>query len=98
MAFDSVRPGALAVTLTVEQLERRIDHAIAKALAARATPALINTATMAERLDMHPKTLARLVRTEGLPAHRLGSAEYRFDPVEVEAWVRARGAAKGRAK
>jgi excisionase family DNA binding protein len=82
--------------LTVEQLDHRIRKAVDAALGEAARPPeVLTTEQVAKRLGLHPKTVARLVRTEGLPAHRLGGegrGEYRFKASEVDAWFEARKA------
>lgn len=40
-------------------------------------------------LQLHPKTVQRLVRTSGLPCVRIGT-RLRFDPSDVAKWVSAR--------
>jgi excisionase family DNA binding protein len=81
--------------LTVDQLDHRIRKAVEAALAARPdTDEILTTAEMAAVLKIHPKTLARRVRLDRLPAHRTGdgAGEYRFKRTEVEAWLAARRA------
>jgi putative molybdopterin biosynthesis protein len=47
----------------------------------------LGTNGVAQLLGVHPKHVYRLLK-RGLPAHRLGG-EWRFDPVEVQDWLRA---------
>ncbi len=49
---------------------------------------------VAEMLDVHVRTVAKLVVRDGLPAHRLGR-EYRFNRDEVLAWLRERSTKPG---
>jgi excisionase family DNA binding protein len=49
----------------------------------------VSTREMAARLGLHEKTLARLVRTEGCPARRLGN-KYSFKQADVAAWLDGR--------
>ncbi|GJG53961.1 helix-turn-helix transcriptional regulator [Prevotella lacticifex] len=51
----------------------------------------INQDAVAEHLKIKdPGTIRKLVRDEGLPAHRIGSRRLLFDRDEVDAWVRSR--------
>jgi excisionase family DNA binding protein len=89
----SAPPTAIAASLTVDQLRHIVRKEIDAALATRApVEGLLTTAEMAAVLKIHPKTLARRVRLEGLPAHRTGdgAGEYRFKMSEVDAWLAAR--------
>jgi excisionase family DNA binding protein len=61
---------------------------------AQPVDAILTTTQVAEKLGMHSKTVARLVRLEGLPGHRIGGREYRFRASEVDAWLAARSAKK----
>jgi excisionase family DNA binding protein len=84
----------MLVTLTVEELIELIRGIVRDELQehSRSHPRVLTTAQVAERLGLHPKTVARLVRLEGLPAHRLGAVgEYRFLATEVDTWVAGRG-------
>jgi excisionase family DNA binding protein len=83
----------LVVTLTTAQLEALIERAVRKVVG-QAPVEFLKTDAIARRLGMHPKTVTRLVRVEGLPAHRPGGGEYRFRVSEVDAWLEARGARK----
>lgn len=51
----------------------------------------LNTAEVSERFfgKLSTQTIRHYVAHEGLPAHRVMRRLY-FDPVEVEAWIRAR--------
>lgn len=51
--------------------------------------ALWTIAEVAAHLHLHPKTIARWVRTRRFPCVRVGS-RLRFDPRDVTAWVSAR--------
>lgn len=50
---------------------------------------LLDTRGVAELLDVHPKHVFRLLK-RGLPGYRLGG-EWRFEPEQVLAWMRAQG-------
>ena len=54
------------------------------------TAVLLKKSEVAERLRVHPRTVAAYVRRGDLRAIRVGNA-YRFDEAEVEAYLR-RGA------
>ena len=79
---------ALAVTLTVEELRALVRAAVREELSANAPPgADVMTAEEAGKvLRLHPAVVRRYVRTQGLPAHRVGS-EYRFRRSEILAWL-----------
>src|SRR5262245_34883871 len=49
---------------------------------------------VAELLDVHPKTVAKLVTREQLPARRIGRS-YRFRRTEVLAWLEQRAVRPG---
>jgi excisionase family DNA binding protein len=49
---------------------------------------------VAELLDVHPKTVAKLVTREQLPARRIGRS-YRFRRSEVLAWLEQRAVRPG---
>lgn len=93
----AIPPNTPSVTLTVDQLGAVVQAAVLAALAQAGPPQdeILDTAGVAALLKAHPKTIARWVRTEGLPAYRLGGeerGEYRFKRAEVEKWFAARGA------
>lgn len=50
----------------------------------------MTTADLAERLNRTQQTIRAWVNEDGLPAHRV-KGRLQYDPVEVEAWLRARG-------
>jgi excisionase family DNA binding protein len=87
----SIPPGTIAASLTAEQLRQMLRKEVDAALAARDQgEPWLTTIDAAKRISMHPKTVARLVRHEGLPAHRLGGTEYRFRASEIDAWLLTR--------
>ncbi|OBB21110.1 hypothetical protein A5761_03105 [Mycolicibacterium setense] len=49
----------------------------------------LTTADLAERLNRTQQTIRAWVNEDGLPAHRV-KGRLQYDPVEVEAWLRAR--------
>ena len=83
----------LVVTLTTAELEALIERSVRK-IVAQPAEEILSTAQVAQRLGLHPKTVARMVRTEGLPGHRVGGREFRFRTSEVGAWLAARTAKK----
>jgi excisionase family DNA binding protein len=50
---------------------------------------LLTVREVAEFLQVHPKTVLRFTRSEGLPCLRL-RARLRFDPADVVRWVSVR--------
>ncbi|KUH86313.1 helix-turn-helix domain-containing protein [Mycobacterium sp. IS-1556] len=56
----------------------------------------LNTAEVSERFfgGLSAQTIRKFVAEDGLPAHRVVRRLY-FDPVEVDAWVRARDGQPG---
>jgi len=52
----------------------------------------LSVAQVAEKLGVKPDTVYTWIQKRGLPGHRLGR-NWRFDPVEVEDWVRSGEAA-----
>lgn len=52
-------------------------------------PALESLDVVAHRLDVHPRTLRRLVADGEIRAYRVGR-QLRFDPADVEAFLRTR--------
>ena len=50
---------------------------------------LLTVREVADILQVHPKTVLRFTRSEGLPCLRL-RARLRFDPADVVRWVSAR--------
>ena len=86
---------ALAVTLTVDQLDELIEGAVDRALA-KAKPLtssdVLTRAEVAELLGLHPDVVTRKVRTLGLPGIRLpGGGGWRFSRTDVLAWWKENG-------
>lgn len=52
-------------------------------------PTLLSTPGLAHQLGVDVRTIRRLVREDGLPAHRVGHA-FRYDPDKVAEWLRDR--------
>lgn len=51
---------------------------------------LLTTRETAKRLHLHPETVLQWVREGKLPAMKLPSGAIRFDPDQLEAWLRGR--------
>lgn len=83
---------AVAV-LTPDEVRELVRSVVREELAHYQDPVreVLTTERVAEMLNVHPKTVAKLVAREGLPAHRLGR-EYRFNRAEVLDWLDARSA------
>jgi len=72
------------------ELQARVpDRLYVKPYSSAAVPPLMSIQETASHLGIHPKTLARYVRTKGFPCVRVGS-RIRFDISDVTAWVSAR--------
>ncbi len=76
------------VILTPEELEALVERAVRRATPVMAAPApeVLTREQAAELLQVNPHAIPRLVRDEGLPAHRLGS-QWRFRRSEILAWL-----------
>lgn len=87
-------PARNLVVIDVDDLERRIEGAVRRALAARSNepaPEYLTTKQAAELVGVHPRSVIRLVRDEGLPAIKLGDKTMRYDRAAVLEWMRGRG-------
>ena len=51
-------------------------------------PHLIDVATLAEHLGLTERTIRRKVAQGEIPHYKIGNS-IRFDPVEIEAWLKA---------
>lgn len=83
------------VVIDVDDLERRIEGAVRRALAARSAepaPEYLTTKQAAALVGVHPRSVIRLVRDEGLPVIKLGDKTMRYDRAAVLDWMRGRGA------
>lgn len=98
MGEPAERRDALAVTLTVAELEQRIEAAVARALQGQGQAAPANTQGKPKRwLNSHQlhETLGVSVRTimnwiaAGCPHDRVGH-KYRFDLAAVQEWLKGR--------
>lgn len=82
---------ALAVTLTIEELEALVEGAVRKATAGAAAPGAPEVLTreeVAKLLRLHPNVVVRWIRSRGLPATKIGN-EWRFLRSQVVAWIAA---------
>jgi excisionase family DNA binding protein len=50
-------------------------------------PKYLKPADVAALLSVSKPTVMRLIKTQGLPVHRLGERVYRFELGEVRAWM-----------
>lgn len=89
---------ALAVTLTVDELEALMTKAVAKAVG---RPTVVESPVLtreeaAKLLKVHPNVVSRYVLEMGLPARRLGKRprDWRILRQEFDAWVHVSGGAK----
>ena len=81
------------IVLSPEQLEALVERAVKRALDGRASaePAdYLTTRQCAELVGVHPRSIVRLVRDEGLPVVRLGEKTLRYERAAVLAWLDAR--------
>lgn len=87
---------ALAVTLTVDELEALMTKAVAKAVG---RPTVVESPVLtreeaAKLLKVHPNVVSRYVHELGLPARKVGG-EWRLIRSEVMAWIESRERVKG---
>lgn len=78
------------IVVSPEELARIVREAVREELAARAPePASewLDTAGASELIGVHRKTIAKLIRDEGLPVHRVGEKILRFSRPAVTAWM-----------
>lgn len=82
--------------LTPNELRDLVRMVVREELASHRNPAseVLTAEKVAAMLDVHVKTVAKLVTRDGLPAHRLGR-EYRFNRAEVLNWLQERSAKPG---
>ncbi|WP_157069752.1 helix-turn-helix domain-containing protein [Sandaracinus amylolyticus] len=78
------------VVVTTEELAALLESAVRRALDSlegrSAALEWLDAAAAAELLRVHPRTIGKLVRQQGLPAHRIGKL-YRFERRELLAWI-----------
>lgn len=81
---------SMVVQLTTEQLEELVRKAVRAELGERQeAPQYLKRAELAQVLGCSEKTILRLIKSEGLPAQRLG-AEWRFELAKVREFMAAR--------
>lgn len=83
----------LVIHLTVAELRAIVAQELDAALGRAVEAEVLTTDQVAQRWQMHPKTIARLVRQEGLPARRVSGGDrgdYRFLASEVNTWFEGR--------
>lgn len=85
------------VVLTPEQLKGIVTEAVEMALArageSRKTSDIISREQAAELIGVHPHTIPKLVRAEGLPTQRRIGKLWRFSRADVLAWMARRKSA-----
>lgn len=94
-ARDHADAARLLVTLTAADLERLVDDRVRAAVRDEVTqlcePRFLTAADVAAMLQVCTKTVANLVKKEGLPSARALGRELRFERDRVVEWMRARG-------
>lgn len=79
------------IGIDVDELDRRIEAAVRKALGGLVQPSeWLDAKGAAALLGVHEKTVQRMARTQGLPSHQIGPRLYRYSRAELEAWVQKR--------
>ena len=82
---------ATVVVVSPAELERIVRAAVRAELdATRNEPASewLDATGVAALLGVHPRSVQKMVRQRGLPAHRLGPKLLRYRRDEVDRWVR----------
>lgn len=81
------------VLADVETIRTILRELLAEERAARSTaPEWLDSAQAAALLGVHVRTLAKLVRHEGLPMHPVSARTFRYRRDELEAWMDRRPA------
>ena len=84
----------MLVTLTTEELEQLVDLRVRAAVRDEVEklvePRFLTAADVAEMLQVCTKTVANLVKREGLPVARQLGRELRFERDRVVEWMRER--------
>lgn len=88
----------MIVQLTTAQLSAIVEHAVRAALSSadREPAEWLDASAVAEIVNVHPRTVSKLVKREGLPAHRVTEKLLRYQRAEVLAWLARRPARVGR--
>jgi len=81
------------VTLSADELDARIEAAVARALSSDpAREGWLDTEACAAYLSTTPSSVRDLVHRQGLPAHRApGTARLLFRSSEVDHWIAGSG-------
>ncbi len=81
------------VVVSLTDLRALIAAAVEAAIARRADEPSewLDAEGVAALLGVHARTVQKLVKRSGLPAHRLGAKLYRYRRTEVLAWIATRG-------
>jgi excisionase family DNA binding protein len=77
---------ALAVTLTVDELEQLVERAVTRAVGQRPDSDVLTRDEVAQLLQIHPRVVVTYVRTRGMPGKQVGRS-WRFRRSEVLAWL-----------
>lgn len=83
------------VVCSPDELAQIVEAAVERALTRRraandSDDQWLDAAGVAEMLHVHPRSVQKMVRAQGLPAHRLGPKLLRYQRAEVERWIRER--------
>lgn len=82
----------MLVTLTASEFRTLVREEVAAELARTSTDHdLLTPQQVAERLGVLPRSVATMVRRDGMPARSLGPKLLRFSWPEIEAWARQHG-------
>lgn len=90
--MTAAKYGARVVVVDVDVLRELVRDEVTRALRehAPANDASVEYLTadgVGKLLDVHPRTVAKMVARDGLPAHRFGSKLLRFRRCEILAWL-----------
>lgn len=80
------------VVIDKEELRGLIADAVRDALAGREEGELsewLDSHGAAQLLGVHPRSVAAMVRRQGLPCRRIGDRLIRYNRRELEAWIEA---------
>ena len=95
LVAEAQAPQVMVVS-TEADLRRLIGEAVAAAIAQQTSPAreLMNATEAAEMLGIHPKSVTKYVKSEGLPGIKVGG-HYRFRRADIIAWLEERAMKPG---
>lgn len=83
------------ITITVDELEERIEAAVRRVVGASASVEWLDQDAVAMLLGVARSTVPTLCQRDGLPHTRIGRV-YRFRRADVEAWLEERATEAGR--